>query len=544
MPATYAATSGAGAAAGIWTAIVVIDSVDVSAKVVGTVRVSAEEGAARIAELALRPAGGTAFTIPAWVGKSITIDIADFATGSPTSVSRLFTGVIDTPSLDLELATISLLCSDNLQNLVEGMDAAEIDLETPGGYSSPVIFDPAARGWARLQDRLATIPAALELDPFGGIRLTSWAPKVTPDLSFTGDAHLLDGSLSVTLSSRNQLVNRVDVDFGYRIPRVKAEGWPVTYSYVNAGNISDHAAALNWWLVRTTVVDAIKAAGGTVESISYTALPTSAIGGWIPNPDADYLLCMGFDAVVSFDYAQMIDEAHTITVSAPNSIATVGTLRDRLSGALEGVYPPVPTAEQSMLLYANAISGIPPMDSATPSSGNTTAADVTLTADTDRAAANAAMQALIQVAKVRIWGSHRRNAVSARVPLNPAIDMDQTIELTATGLHAIGKCRGVTHTMEPDTGEAISELSIAICSVAGVGVSHADTPTTAPAGSSPATTALSGSASVVFNFLAAADHKLTITFPGVEAVERNKATVALASSYSATLTEDVLTITL
>jgi hypothetical protein len=544
VPATYTATSGAGAAAGIWTAIVVIDSVDVSAKVVGQIRVSAEEGAARIAELALRPAGGTSFTIPSWVGKSVTIDIADFSTGSPTSVSRLFAGLIDTPSLDLELATISLLCSDNLQNIVEGMSAAAIDSATPGGYSSPVVFDPAARGWSRLQDRLSTIPAAVELDTAGALRLTSWAPTGAPDISFTGDAHLLDGSLSVALSSRNQLVNQVDIDFGYRIPRVKAEGWPVSYSYVNAGNISDHAAALNWWLVRTTVVDAIKAAGGTVESISYTPLPSSPIGGWIPNPDADYLLCMGFDAVVSFDYAQMIDEAHAITVSAPNSIATVGTLRDRLSGALEGVYPPVPTAEQSMLLYANAISGIPPMDSATPSSGNTTAADVTLTADTDRTAANAAMQALIQIAKVRIWGSHRRNAVSARVPLNPSIDLDKTIELTATGLHAIGKCRSVTHNMTPDTGEAISEFSIAICSVAGVGVAHAETPTTAPAGSSPATTALSGSATVDFNFLAAEDHKLTITFPGVEAVERNKATVTLASSYSATLTEDVLTITL
>lgn len=543
MPATYAATSGSGTAAGIWTAIVVIDSVDVSAKVVGPIRVSADEGAARIAELALRPAGGTVFTIPAWVGKSVTIDIADFSTGSPTSVSRLFAGLIDTPSLDLELATISLLCTDNLQNVIEGMSDAAIDAATPGGYSSPVVFDPAARGWSRLQDRLSTLPAALEMTTAGALRLTSWAPKVTPDLSFTS-AHILDGSLAVALSSRNQLVNRVDVDFGYRIPRVKAEGWPVTYSYVDEGTIADHAAALNWWLVRSTVADAIKAAGGTIESITYTPLPNYAIGGWTPNPDADYLLCMGFDAVVSFDYGQMIDEAHAITVLAPNSIAVVGTLRDRLSGALEGVYPPVPTAEQSMLLYANAISGIPPMDTATPSSGFTTAADVTLTADTDRAAANAAMQALIQIAKVRIWGSHRRNAVSARVPLNPAIDLDQTIEITLTGLHAAGKCRSVTHTMDTATGEAISEFAVAICSVDGVGTVHAETPTTAPAGSSPATTALSGSASVDFNFLAAEDHKLTITFPGVEAVERNKATIALPSSYDATLTEDILTITL
>jgi hypothetical protein len=42
----------------------------------------------------------------------------------------------------------------------------------------------------------------------------------------------------------------------------------------------------------------------------------------------------------------------------------------------------------------------------------------------------------------------------------------------------------------------------------------------------------------------AEDHIFTVTFPGVEAAERNKANIALASSYSAPLTEDILSITL
>ena len=63
-----------------------------------------------------------------------------------------------------------------------------------------------------------------------------------------------------------------------------------------------------------------------------------------------------------------------------------------------------------MTLYRNDVSGIPPMDLATPTSGYTTAADVTLTTDTNRAAAQNAMQTLIQVAKTRIAGSHRHNS--------------------------------------------------------------------------------------------------------------------------------------
>lgn len=537
MPTTYPGTTGSGSAAAVWAPVVTIDAVDVTARLLGAVRVSASEGAARIAELAIRPLSASTFTIPGWVGKALTIDIADLSTGSPTSVARLFTGIIDTPTLDIENGLVSILASDNLQNEIDSTAVASIDALTPGAYSSPVIFDAAARGWAHLQDRLSTLPAALDLDPFGDPRLTDWAPKVTPDLSFT-DSHLLDRSLAVSLASRNQLVNRVDVDFGYRFPRVKAEGWPLSYSYVDETGISDHAAALSWFLRRDAVESAIKASGGTIESLTYTALPTGVIGSWIPGP-SDYLLCMGFDAVVSFDYGQMIEEQHAITVEAPNSIASVGVLRDRLSGALEGVYPPVPTAEQSMLLWKNDISGIPPQDTATPLSGFTTAAEVTLTADTDRAAADAAMEALIQVAKIRIWGSHRRNTVSSAVPLNPSLDLDQTLELTTGGLHAIGKCVSLTHRMDTDTGEATTEFAIALCSVAGTGTSHPETTTAAPAGTSPASTALAGSASCVFNYLAAGDHLIIVTFPGVDSTERDRAVITLPSAYDATLTEDV-----
>lgn len=98
--------------------------------------------------------------------------------------------------------------------------------------------------------------------------------------------------------------------------------------------------------------------------------------------------------------------------------------------------------------------------------------------------------------------------------------------------------------LSPDTGEATTEFSVAICSVAGTGVSHAETLTTAPTGSSPASTTLAGSATADYNYGPSEDKILTVTFPGVEAVERNKANIAIASSYSAPLTEDIFTITL
>lgn len=541
MAATHPATTGTAGRAGVWSAIVTLSDVDVSNRIDGDLVIEFEEGAARIAELTIAPAT-TSFAIADWVGQTITIDLADNATGTPASVARLFSGVVDTPSLNRSAHTIALRCTDNLQNIIEGMSVAAIDAAIPSGYASPVVFDAAARGWSRSQDRLSTVAASLELSPAGALRLTGWAPKSTADLAFT-EAHILDNSISVSLASRSSLVNEVTIDFGYRFPRLKAEGHAVSFSYVSETSIAAYVSAGGWFLQRAAVAAAIKSAGGTILSIGYTALPTSTIGQWTPGPyDAE--LCMGFAGVVSFDYAQTIEENYTVTVSAPASIAVVGTLKDRLSGALVGAYTPLVAAETSLTLYKNGITGIPPQDTATAVSGQTTAADVTLTADTNRAAANAALESLIAVAKVRIWASHRQNSVSASVACNPDIDVDKTIDVQTSMLHVRGKCRSGRHRLSMHSGTAVTEFALAVCSVAGTGVTHADTAISAPAGSASASSALAATPSVVFNGAESADHVITITFPEVAAAERNARVYALASSYSAAITEDILDISI
>ena len=77
----------------------------------------------------------------------------------------------------------------------------------------------------------------------------------------------------------------------------------------------------------------------------------------------------------------------------------------------------------------------------------------------------------------------------------------------------MGKVRTVAHVLSPETGQAVTQFSLAISSVSGVGVTHADTPNTAPAGTSPGSTALTGSPTAVFNYGPSADHTITVTFP-------------------------------
>lgn len=80
---------GEGAAA-IWRVVVTIGGADVSSQVVGDVMIDATEGAARIAELSLRPVAGTVVALATWTGKAVTIDVADMSTGTPRYAMRRF----------------------------------------------------------------------------------------------------------------------------------------------------------------------------------------------------------------------------------------------------------------------------------------------------------------------------------------------------------------------------------------------------------------------------------------------------------------------
>ena len=531
--------------AAVWIPVVQMNGSDISAQVVGDILVEASEGAARIAELTLRPPAATTFAVSAWCGARITIDVADNSTGTPRYATRLFTGVVDVPTINLATRTIALRCTDDLQGIVEAMSNAAL-LALIGGYESPAVFSPTAIGWPYAQDRLSTVPSALDISPEGAVRVTPWAAKSVADLDLD-QTLVLENTIAVQIADRSGLVNEIQVEFDYRFPRLKSETHALSFTAVDMSGFAAYVLAGSFFLQRDQVKSAISAAGGTIETITYEPLPNSIIavgaGYWSPGP-YDSTLCMGFAASVSFDHSQKIEEQHRIVVSNALSVAAVGQRRETLHGALEGVYPDLLAVETSILLHKKEISGVPPPDVAVSLEGKTNTAETTLTPETDRAAANAAMIALIAVAKTRILASHRRSAVSASVPLIPAIDVDKTLHVTADGVDAKGKCASVTHRLSTDNGAALTEFSLAICSLAGVGVTHASTPTAAPTGTTVAATPIATASTVVFNSGVAEDHKITVTFPAVADAQRNNAQIVMDTPVAAPINEDLFTVTL
>jgi hypothetical protein len=543
-----------GAVAAAWSLVVEIDGDDLSADVVGEVTVEAEEGAARVADLALHVPVGTTIVPSDWVGRTVRILFADFRSGSAANAVPLFTGRVDVPTLAPRSGLIRLRCTDDRQSVIAALSPAQVAALIPGSRWSPAVFDAGAAPWVQAADRLSTLPAALDMAADGALRLTPWAAKADADFSFTDD-RVLDQSVAVDIAERSGMVNRVDVVFGYRYPRLKAEGWLVGFDA-----LALHHTSFGYWLrdgnaflQRAAVEAALAQTGATIVSITWIALPATAqvipgtagapAGFWLPNPPVDALYCLGFAAVVAFDYGQHIEETHRIAVSAPASIAVIGTQREAMSGALEGVYADLTAVEQNILLYRSRITTIPPGDMAPVAVGLTNSVSATLTTDSDRAAADAAMETLIAIAMTKIHAAHRRHEVRAAIPCLPVLDVAHTVAIAAAGVSARGKVRRVKHRFDVDAGRAVTEFSLALCSAAGVGAVHPSDPVVAPAGAAIVPTPLPGPA-VTWNGLAGQDQVISIAFPAVAEIERARALRTIDSAYAAPLPEDFLEITI
>ncbi|RIX47498.1 MAG: hypothetical protein D3M94_07435 [Rhodocyclales bacterium GT-UBC] len=532
--------------AGVWGVRISLDGVDISDLTLGDVTVEAEEGAARLADFTWLPPAGISLTVQNLIGRRIVIVLVDMSSGLPENPMVLFTGRVERPKLNIDAQSISMTCTDQRQSAIGAMSKERL-AELIGGYWSSAVFKKGTTSWGYANDRLSTVAASLDLSAEGNLRLTPWAAKEIADIEYTGDTLL--ARPEVDIADATSMTNRVDISFGYRFPRVKSEGYRVDYDLLAAAGLPFSFWVNNGgvFMIRTAVEAALKDAGATIEQITYTALPTGAValpgtGVWLPNPVTDPLLCLGFNAIVSFDYAQTTDETYAITVKADGSIANIGEITTTMSGSLEGVYQDTNAVEMNITLKKSDLLSNPPTDQATVVPGWTNAKTVTLSAETDRAAAQNAMETLIAIAKAEIWKAHRGHNVRFRVPLNPAIDTDKTIAIDDGRVLAKGKVRRVRHVMTPDSGSAISEVDLAICAVSGVGTNHADDDIVAEDGTEDGTTVPLGAPVVTWDGSATGDQVITITFPGVEDHERDLAKVEIAQTVAAGLAEDLLTV--
>lgn len=460
---------------GRWQPVVLLDGADISAQLMGPVSVQHADNAARTAQFAYLP---TAAVQPmALIGRPVRIA---FAQAGGLSAQTLFTGVIDTPEIDIQTGVITCSCSDQAQDVWAAMSREQIDTLVGGRWH--VALGDADDGFGYMQARLESLPAAWALDALQRPVVVPWdasARSVT-----VRQADFVGGSLSVSLPSRSELRSRVTCTLQYRYPRLHIRGASARYvqslSFFVRGTLEGVEA--RQWLTRDMIMGALEGAQSSGWTLAapveiehprpQTIEPTGSIGGLgggytITAKDAQSW-ALGFRALLRARWAQSITETRTITVVWPQIEAQLGTPAAEVIGAtLESDFDVGKWEADETVAPTTAVAFVGDLHEDYESPG--------ATADD----ADAVMLALLDRAWVRLYGASRSGRVRFSLPCRPDLWLDTRVAVETPTMRAAGKIVEVEHTLDPSSGEAITQVAIA------VGM-PGDTPASQPTWSLPA----------------------------------------------------------
>jgi hypothetical protein len=436
-----------------WGARVILAGFDISFRLVGQVSVNAEEGSARVAEFVYAPTAGVIAPIT-WTGASVSIDLLRVIGGSGVP-SRIFTGRVDIAQFDVVTGFVRFACTDDLQNRIANLTKGQIDSLCAGRYSTAV-HGTIDDNWDYAQARMESRAASLDAGAMGGLRVSNWAGA--PSYGTFTDGSFYDGSVSLDMPRRIDLINRVDVAFEYRYhvcrQRVAYVGWNTTiigtpafecaYQQPTQSEI-ESALASSGWMV---------ASSGFEAGWAYvtTATPGGETGTWYVDVPGENQIG-GMSAHLVQRHAQTVTESHQLTVVAPESVSANGSLPHPLRGALASTWSPTEWEDDLTVTTPDASAGTVPYSE-----------------DASRADADAAVLCLLDMAKVKILGSHRHARVSFSVPCLPEIDLTHSATLATARIDAAGKVSLIEHRLDLDSGAATTRITLSLSGVAAGGI--------------------------------------------------------------------------
>ena len=466
--------------------VALLAGIDISARLTDVVEVDREAGQAASATLSFLPLGG-AVDLAQWIGGPLTVDLDD---GS--GPVRVFTGSVTDSQYDPLRRVTRIDATDDLQRTLDALPRPVIDALTPGAAWSAAAADEAATGWAYAQDRMATLPADLDRDRWGALRVTPWAAAAVADWLFT-PAGIVDETLRVEPGRWREMVNQVqitaEVRYTRRLHRERSTRWQF------AGGVDTGGAMIDYLYLHATLPDedmirsAAKTNGWQIVSERFTQRSARGVYGgifWEFNPATEQhpWQVLGADITAVRRWTQTITETYTLTVQAPASITRFGlnTSQDRATYSASDDQGGWDEAE--LPLREGGIGG--PNDLA----GALTAPNRDRYFDDLPAGARAAaVGAVLARGRVALLAAHRVHAVELTTPLRPGIDTAHTVRVETEPVTAQGRVRQVTHRLILG-GEATTTVRLALSqSAAGAQADDALTlpaaPDTLPGATSP-----------------------------------------------------------
>lgn len=486
-----------------WYPIIIIDDNRVPDNMIRNFTIDKSEGDAANLQLEmLMPTGN--IDINSYIAKRITVDIV-MANGSGY---RAFTGFINIPTIDLINRYLTLSCLDLRREIINSQLANSI--QNIGYYSKELFGDGTGDIADQLDQRLTTVPLAVDITNYGALSIYSLIPKTTPDFTLNNsDVYRGDGrDPTYTKAIRSKLTNKVNLTFTYQYQRayqrvrnfswsaqygstcnfllegfdvakremieaaIKAAGWPVVnrvnYTPVLAnGFYKCFGANIGFTTIQTTGTNSpLKDTLGN----NITDSAGQQIYQYVATKQVDMRnqLCFGASWNAATRFTQNLSETYTMSVSAPQSINQYGVIETSESGSVTSEFDS--TAWENFTTY----TGYPSIGPRVPNNS----VNFYVNLDTNIGGYYNAMYTMLNRARTTILKAHREDKVDFIRNIWPQVDIYHTVALNTSTIQCRGKVYTITHTCDVTTGEATTKVQLAMSTATG---SASDSPLSIPA---------------------------------------------------------------
>jgi hypothetical protein len=482
-----------------WNLSVTLGGTDITTRLSGDVTIEREEDASALAEMLYVPTAGSLDPLM-WLGKEVRIWWIQLNSAGVELNRRLrYTGLVSDTQWDADNRTVKIQCTTDLQGVFDRLTRAQIDEMVPGSWSEWV-FSEDSQGWSYAEDRQSTTELTIWHDEMRMVRNTSIRAAVSATYTF-GDDDRLDELARLEYADRQSITNVINVALDYRFERKRHRevtfSW-MPYSFVGSGGVAslcmylddpyplcqrgmiESAANGNGWVLQGEIryipvwpAGSYNCGGGDLKVWGFEEVPW---GQYIVTRKQNFTQwCIGAWWKSAKRWLQTVTETYDLQVRCSDSVDEIGELVDTLDYGVES------QADNSGWESSLDDTGYP-VGSLVINFG-----DYYLDSTEDDSAGRDVLEdvqdMVLAIASANLLRAHRGTSVSFRAPFQPMVRLDQTIKLESTGLVAQGKVRRISDTFGLDSGEASTEIEIALSRHNGTGLytPSALTPPTQPA---------------------------------------------------------------
>lgn len=459
-----------------WTVDIVVGGTSIPVSQIQSVTITRTAGTAAEASFVLVKSTGVQ-NPEAFQGKPVKI----FCKTPSTGRVRIFTGWVDTPSLDIIEKKITYKCTDRRKNQILKLSQAYV--KGIGTFSEDVFGTPTDRS-VELDFRMQTVAADFDFDASGNPTYTTWNPKTTPDFTFT-DSDVYYSKPQINYTNKSHTVNTIDISLVYEYERLHNQvctmiwfgyvdfcrdwanngypsfpskqmilqaaeggGWKVVdgihftelwpegwYTCSTAGYILWHPDQEEFQYTPETKSAKLKNGGSTTfsdgnqYSINTQVYDPDGFAKYAPRGgNVSYsggALCRSATWTAALKFSQTVSETYNITLKSPQAITRYGVITETDSANItddynESSWSDDPTREgYTTNLYINK--------------------------DTNRVRVQVAINCIIQKGITTLKAAHRDAEVSFSTDIKPTLDLKHTVRINSNPIDAKGKVKSITH---------------------------------------------------------------------------------------------------